>query len=232
MTLVSDGASQGGDAAGCVVGRRAGGAPRSARWRGSATHAHLDRLVDAIEDLRVEAARLVRWGEHLAGVLAGGGRLLIAGNGGSAAEAQHLAAELVGRMRHERPAYSAIALTADTSSLTAIGNDYGYDRVFARQVEAHGRRGDVLILLSTSGRSDNLVAAADAARQLALTSWALTGPAPNPLAVRCDDAVAVPADAQTVQELHLVAVHALCEQVEAALPVAGGVAAPLAGVRR
>ena len=186
-------------------------------WRRSATEEKLDRLAAAIDVLRGESTRLIRWGEHLAGVLTGGGRLLVAGNGGSAAEAQHLAAELVGKLRDDRPAYSAIALHAETSSLTAIGNDYGYHRVFARQVEAHGRCGDVLLLLSTSGRSPNLLAAADAARRLSVTSWAMTGPLPNPLAMHCDDVLAVEADSQTAQELHLVAVHVLCEQVEAAL---------------
>jgi D-sedoheptulose 7-phosphate isomerase len=189
-------------------------------WRRSAAEAHLDRLADAIDMLRAESGRIVRWSEHLADVLVRGGRLLVAGNGGSAAEAQHLTAELVGRLRDDRPAYSAIALTAETSSLTAIGNDYGYDRVFARQVQAHGRPGDVLILLSTSGRSPNLLAAAEMARERDVVSWAMTGPLPNPLAMRCDDALILPADPQTVQELHLVAVHVLCGQVEAALPAA------------
>jgi phosphoheptose isomerase len=189
-------------------------------WRRSAVDNHLDRLVASIDLLRAQSARLVRWGEHLAEVLAAGGRLLAAGNGGSAAEAQHLSAELVGRLRDDRPAYSAIALHAESSSLTAIGNDYGYERVFARQVEAHGRVGDVLVLLSTSGRSSNLLAAADAAREREMTAWALTGYLPNPLAMRCDDVLALPTDPQTVQELQLVAVHLLCAQVEAALPAA------------
>jgi D-sedoheptulose 7-phosphate isomerase len=187
------------------------------RPQGTTADAHLDRLAEAIDALRGEATRLRRWAQHLADVLGGGGRLLVAGNGGSAAEAQHFTAELVGKLREDRPAYSAIALTAETSSVTAIGNDYGYEQVFARQVQAHGRPGDVLVLLSTSGRSPNLLAAADAGRAGQLTSWALTGPVPNPLATRCDDALAIPADSQTVQELHLVAVHLLCELVEAAL---------------
>jgi D-sedoheptulose 7-phosphate isomerase len=191
-------------------------------WRRSAADAHLDRLADSIDLLRAETPRLIRWGEHLARVLVGGGRLLVAGNGGSAAEAQHLTAELVGKMREDRMALSAIALTAETSSVTAIGNDYGYERVFARQVEAHGRPGDVLVLLSTSGRSPNLLAAAEAARRAEVTSWALTGQLPNPLAMRCDDALALPTDSPTVQELHLVAVHVLCAQVDAALPALTG----------
>jgi D-sedoheptulose 7-phosphate isomerase len=180
--------------------------------------AHLDRLAAGIDLLRAEIGRLTRWGEHLAKVLIDGGRLLAAGNGGSAAEAQHLTAELVGKLCDDRRPLSAIALTAETSSLTAIGNDYGYDRVFARQVEAHGRPGDVLMLLSTSGRSPNLLAAADAARTAGMTSWALTGPLPNPLAMRCDDVLAIPAASQTVQELQLVAVHLIAGHVDAALP--------------
>jgi D-sedoheptulose 7-phosphate isomerase len=200
-------------------------------WRRSSIDAKLSRLAEALHMFRVEAPRLARWGRHLGGVLAGGGRLLVAGNGGSAAEAQHLSAELVGRLRDDRPAYSAIALHAETSSLTAIGNDYGFDRVFARQVQAHGRRGDVLILMSTSGRSGNLIAAAEAARELGITTWAMTGPLPNPLAMCCDDVLAVPADPQTVQELHLVGVHVLCEQIEVALPATtAGAAERRAGV--
>jgi D-sedoheptulose 7-phosphate isomerase len=187
-------------------------------WRRSTVDAKLDRLAEAVELFRAEGPRLTRWGEHLAEVLVAGGRLLVAGNGGSAAEAQHLAAELVGKLHDDRPAYSAIALTAETSSLTAIGNDYGYERVFARQVEAHGRAGDVLILISSSGRSKNLIAAAETARGLGITSWAMTGPLPNPLGMCCDDVLAIPCDPQTAQELHLVAVHTVCEQIEAALP--------------
>lgn len=185
------------------------------------TWRHLGMLERALAPFRARAARLSSWGTTLAQVLATGGRLLVAGNGGSAAEAQHLAAELVGRMRADRPPYSAIALSAETSSLTAIGNDYGYDEVFARQVRAHGRKGDVLVALSTSGRSPNLLAAVHAAREVGLRRWAFTGPAPNPLADACEDALAVPSDdPQTVQELHLVAVHLLCHQVELALGTA------------
>ncbi len=197
-------------------------------WHRSPVKVKLDRLSEAMELFRAEAPRLARWGQHLADVLVGGGRLLVAGNGGSAAQAQHLSAELVGKLRDDRPAYSAIALHAETSSVTAIGNDYGFERVFARQVQAHGRAGDVLVLLSTSGRSRNLTAAAETARELEVTSWAMTGPLPNPLGVCCDDVLAVSADSQTTQELHLVAVHVLCEQIEAALPAAER----HAGVRR
>ena len=146
---------------------------------------------------------------------AAGGRLLAAGNGGSAAEAQHLTAELVGRFRADRRPFSAICLSAETSSVTAIVNDYGADEMFARQVEAHGRAGDVLVLLSTSGRSPNVVAAAERGRELGLHVWAMTGPAPNPLAAACDDALCVDAPSTaTVQEFHLVALHLLCAAVD------------------
>jgi D-sedoheptulose 7-phosphate isomerase len=183
------------------------------------TREHVGALARALPRFRVDAERLCGWGVTLARVLAGGGRLLVAGNGGSAAEAQHLAGELVGKMRADRHPLSALVLSADTSSLTAIGNDYGYDEVFARQVRAHGRPGDVLVLLSTSGRSPNLLAAAEAAAPIGMVRWALTGPGPNPLVEACDDALAVSSpDQQTVQELHLVSVHLLCAHVEAALP--------------
>ncbi|URN18361.1 MULTISPECIES: D-sedoheptulose-7-phosphate isomerase [Streptomyces] len=179
---------------------------------------HCASLEDAVGRFRRDHLdRIARWGARLAVVLPGGGRLLAAGNGGSAAQAQHLTAELVGRYRRERPAYSAISLHAETSSLTAIGNDYGFDQVYARQVAAHGRPGDVLLLLSTSGRSGNLVAAAAAARAAGMRVWALTGPAPNPLAEAAHEALCVDAaSTATVQEAHLVAVHVLCECFDAA----------------
>jgi D-sedoheptulose 7-phosphate isomerase len=183
------------------------------------TRRHVGSLTEALSDFRFQADRLRAWGSQLARVLSGGGRVLVAGNGGSAAEAQHLASELVGRMCDDRQPYSAIALSAETSSLTAISNDYGFQEVFARQVRAHGRRGDILVCLSTSGASTNLIEAGRAARDIGIASWALTGPAPNPLAVSCDDVIAIPSvDAQTVQEIHLMCVHLLCRHVEAALP--------------
>nr|WP_233440033.1 SIS domain-containing protein [Lentzea atacamensis] len=170
--------------------------------------------------LRAQASRINRWGSLLARLLTDGGRLLAAGNGGSAAEAQHLTAELVGRYRHDRAAFSALALCAETSSVTAIANDYGYDQVFARQVTAHARPGDIVVLLSTSGRSPNLLEAAHAGRLAGATVWALTGPLPNPLASLADDTLALPGDPCHVQEAQLVVVHALCEAFEAALPSA------------
>lgn len=180
--------------------------------------AHLTALSAALPGFREQGARLADWGATLARVLAGGGRLLVAGNGGSAEQAQHLAAELVGRLRDDRPALAALALCAESAAVTAISNDYGYRQVFARQVAAHGRPGDLLLLISTSGASGNLLAAADTGVERGLGCWALTGPAPNPLADRCQDTVAVPSpEPQVVQELHLVSIHVLCEHVDAAL---------------
>ena len=178
---------------------------------------HLDGLARTLDAVRGQSDRFAAWGATLADRLRRGQRLLVAGNGGSAAEAQHLTAELVGRYRSEREPLSALALHADTSTLTALGNDYGFVEVFARQVRAHGRPGDVLLLLSTSGRSENLLAAAEAARSLGVTVWALTGPAPNPLADAADEAIVLPGATPAVQEAHLVAVHLLCETVDRSL---------------
>lgn len=182
--------------------------------------AHISALAQAVDRIGIEAPRLSRWGCRLADLLDGGGRLLACGNGGSAAEAQHLTAELVGRFRDERNPLSAIALHADTSALTAIVNDYGVEEMFARGVRAHGRPGDVLVALSTSGSSPNILAAVKAAHEIGMTTWALTGPAPNPLAAICEDAICVEAPSTaTVQELHLFLVHALCIEVDERLQV-------------
>ncbi len=117
---------------------------------------HIAALQEALSHLGSQTPVIERWAQHLCSVFRRGGRVLAAGNGGSAAQAQHFTAEIVGRYRDDRRGYSALALHADTSSTTAIGNDYGIEEVFARQVDAHGRRGDVLIALSTSGTSANL----------------------------------------------------------------------------
>ena len=179
---------------------------------------HLGMLALAIHRFENAAPRLEDWGRRLASVLLSGGRLLACGNGGSAEQAQHLTAELVGRYREERPAFSALPLNTDICALTAIGNDYGIDQVFARQVLAHGRPGDVLICLSTSGSSPNVIAAAEAATEIGMTAWALTGRGPNPLARACSEAVLVDApQTATVQEVHLAAIHILCEAVDAAV---------------
>ncbi|MDG4780470.1 SIS domain-containing protein [Micromonospora sp. WMMD961] len=198
---------------------------------GSLLDTHLTNLAAALVPYRRCESQLARWGTDLAHRLASGGRLLVAGNGGSAAEAQHLTAELVGKLHDDRQPLSAIALHAETSALTAIANDYGYADVYARQVRAHGRPGDVLLLLSTSGTSPNLVSAAQAARAVGVTSWALTGAVPNPLADACDDVLAVASgDTQVVQELHLVTSHLLCEYLEQELPAALAAVAAAAAV--
>jgi glycosyltransferase involved in cell wall biosynthesis/phosphoheptose isomerase len=218
-----------------LKGRRARGVgERRSRAEGGA--AHLAALTEGIGALASEREKLESWGEWLAERLLSGGRLLAAGNGGSAAEAQHLTAELVGRFESERRPLSAIALHADTSSLTAIGNDYGLEEVFARQVEAHGRIGDVLVAFSTSGRSENVLRAVDVANRLGLTTWAVTGPRPNPLAEASDEALSVdvPSGA-TAQELHLVAVHLICGAVDRCVRKLGDrdrAAAPLRDLAR
>lgn len=179
---------------------------------------HLADLVCAVARVRPFAAQLSDWGAQLARVLAGGGRLLACGNGVSAAQAQHLTAELTGRFEAEREPLSAIALHADTSAATAIVNDYGPDEMFARGVRAHGRPGDVLFSLSTSGTSANVLAAVKAAQEIGVTTWSLTGPAPNPLLAISDEAICADAESRsTVQEVHLVLLHSLCMAVDEVL---------------
>ena len=149
---------------------------------------HLAALAAAAVQAGAYAATVSAWGAALARRYEDGGHLMACGNGGSAAEAQHLTGELVGRFRHDRRPLPAVALCADSAAHTAIANDYGFDEVFARQVTAWGRPGDVLVAFSTSGTSPNVVAAAKAAHEAGVTVWALTGPGPNPLASRADDA--------------------------------------------
>jgi len=182
---------------------------------------HEREVAAAMTALRDDWPTLQSWGAQLVDLFAAGGRLLAAGNGGSAAEAQHLTAELVGRFLTERRPYSAICLSAETSSLTAIVNDYGAEEMFARQVQAHGRPGDVLILLSTSGRSPNVLRAAGRAAEVGVTSWAVTGPGPNPLSSLCDDALTICAPSTAaIQAGHLIAVHGLCAVVDETIALA------------
>jgi D-sedoheptulose 7-phosphate isomerase len=179
---------------------------------------HVQRLHSTLNRSRSQLEVALLWGRRLAEALPAGSRLLVAGNGGSAAQAQHLTAELVGRYRSDRPPFSAISLHAETSSLTAIVNDYGADEMFARQVQAHGRVGDLCLLMSTSGRSPNLVKAARRARSCELTVWAMTGRAPNPLAEIADEALAIDSDdCAATQEAHLIALHMMCEELDANL---------------
>jgi D-sedoheptulose 7-phosphate isomerase len=157
---------------------------------------------------------------ELAGVLIlkalnAGHKILLCGNGGSAADAQHIAAELVGRYERERRSWPAIALTTDTSALTALSNDYGYEDVFARQVAGLAQEGDVLIAISTSGRSANIIKAVQQAKTLGCKTIALTGAGAEPLKSLCDLSVVVPADRTSrVQEAHITIGHLWCEMVD------------------
>ena len=162
-----------------------------------------------------DLAPVLEAGAVIRGSLRGGGKLLIFGNGGSAADAQHMAAELVNRLQRERPAIAAIALTTDTSILTSIANDYSFERVFVRQIEALGRPGDVALGISTSGASANVVRALEAARSRGLKTIALTGRDGGAAAAAADVQVNVPSDsAARVQEVHRTLIHALCELIE------------------
>lgn len=177
-----------------------------------AEHARVIEGLAALEPQVSEAAAM------LTEALRGGGRILVCGNGGSAADAQHVAAEFSGRFLKERQPWPAEALNANTSTLTAIGNDYGFDEVFARQVRASGRAADVLIAISTSGNSPNIVRAAEAARELEMRTIALTGAGGGKLASLADVLLAVPSSSTPrIQEGHVVLLHLLAQLVEDAL---------------
>lgn len=150
--------------------------------------------------------------------LKAGGKVLLAGNGGSAADAQHIAGELVARFNYDRPGLAGIALTTDSSVMTAIANDYGYEHLFARQIQALGRAGDVFIGYSTSGRSPNILAALDTARAMGLVTIGFTGNRGGPMVGLCDHLLVVPsADTPKIQEGHLVLGHILCGLIESTL---------------
>jgi len=156
--------------------------------------------------------------EVIVAALRAGKKLLIIGNGGSAADAQHIAAEIVGRYKQERPAYAAMALTTDTSALTAISNDYGFEQVFARQVEGLGQRGDVLLALSTSGRSQNILAALRVARERGLVTIGFTGLKGEALGASCDHLLVAPSDdTPVIQQIHLAIAHGICDEIEQTL---------------
>jgi D-sedoheptulose 7-phosphate isomerase len=180
--------------------------------------AHLSQSLAALERANRDAA-LLATAREIAGViiaaLRAGNTLLIIGNGGSAADAQHIAAEIVGRYKQDRSAWAAVALTTDTSALTAIANDYGFEQVFARQVEALGRNGDVLLALSTSGRSPNILAALRAARQRGLVTIGFTGRNGEALGALCDHLLVSPSDdTPVVQQIHLAMAHGICDEIE------------------
>lgn len=168
--------------------------------------------------------------------LRAGGKIIVFGNGGSAAEAQHFAAELVGRYRVDRPALAAVSLTTDTASLTSIGNDYGFEQIFSRQLLAIGKPGDVAIALSTSGNSPNVLAALESARTLGLVTIGLTGRTGGKLADLVHVCLSAPSDSTArIQEIHTLMVHLLCGFVEEAFVAAAGlevgVQAPAGEVR-
>ena len=183
--------------------------------------AHLALSREALERAAQDAG-LLKTAREIADVITGalraGNKLLIVGNGGSAADAQHIAAEIVGRYKKDRPAYAAIALTTDTSALTAIGNDYGFEQVFARQVEGLGKRGDVLLALTTSGRSPNILAALKAARQQGLVTIGFTGAKGTALGASCDHLLLAPSeDTAVIQQIHMAFAHGICEVIEQTL---------------
>ncbi len=188
------------------------------------TRTDRDRVVnDAFADTIALHQRVQREGQAaisaaadaLRQALRAGRTVLVCGNGGSAADAQHFAAELVGRFTRERRAWPALALTTDSSALTAIGNDFGFDRVFARQVEAHGNPGDVLVGISTSGASPNVLAAVETAKARGLVTIGLTGRDGGALGRAVDVHLNVPSpSAARTQEVHITLLHVLCDLVE------------------
>lgn len=162
--------------------------------------------------------QVTRMGHLLIDRYQAGNKLLIAGNGGSAADAQHIAAEFVSRFNFDRPGLPAMALTTDTSILTAVGNDYGYDQLFRRQIEANGQRGDVFLGISTSGNSPNILQALEAARVKGVMTFGLTGKTGGKMRELCDYCLCVPSvDTPRIQEAHILIGHTMCAMVESAL---------------
>lgn len=176
------------------------------------------RVLTALQQDAAIEAQLLAAAQACVNSLRAGGKVLLGGNGGSAADCQHIAGELVSRFNYDRPGLAAVALTTDTSILTAIGNDYGYERLFTRQLEALGRKGDIFIGYSTSGQSPNVLAAFRTARAMGLVTVGMTGNRGGPMTELCDHLLAVPS-AQTprIQEGHLILGHTLCGLIETAL---------------
>ncbi|MCU0736453.1 MAG: D-sedoheptulose 7-phosphate isomerase [Methylotetracoccus sp.] len=172
------------------------------------------RVVNALESLEPAIESL---GARLVQCLRSGGKILWMGNGGSAADSQHLASEIVGRFQRDRPGLPSIALTTDSSLLTSVGNDYGFDRIFSRQIESLCRSGDVVVGISTSGNSGNVVAAIEAARQTGAYTVGFTGEGGGRLAQLVDALIAVPSrSTPRIQECHIMLGHILCEYIDAA----------------
>lgn len=181
----------------------------------------LDRAADDIE-LRSAIHAIA---DAITKSFRGGGKLLLAGNGGSAADAQHIAAEFLSRLNFDRNPLPAVALTTDSSVLTAIGNDYGFNLAFERQVRGLGRQGDVFVAISTSGRSPNIIAALRAARAIGVTTVGFSGAGHRDMRAFCDHYLAAPAsETPLIQQIHIVAAHAICGLVERNLFGGGGTA--------
>lgn len=212
------------------------------RRRSRSNHGPLERQARAIlTDTQRTIARLPREcaasvaeaAEAMIACLERGGTIYFCGNGGSAADSQHFACELAGRFLLDRPALAAIALTTNTSSLTAIGNDYGYDLVFSRQLDGLGIPGDVLVAISTSGGARNVMKAIASARRLGMTVIGMTGLKGKEFAAKCDIAMVTPSRlTPRVQEGHLAMAHAYCELIESALFAAAGAGPPPSRARR
>lgn len=178
----------------------------------------LEETARNYQTLTAQASAISRIGLTIVERMRDGGLTMFCGNGGSAADAQHLAAELQGRFLHDRRPMSSVALTTNTSTLTAIGNDYGYDQVFDRQVIGLGRPSDVLVGLSTSGNSRNVIRAIEAAKDMGIYTLGLTGSGGGAMAEICDDCIRVPSDhTARIQEMHIAVGHMLCEIIEAEL---------------
>jgi D-sedoheptulose 7-phosphate isomerase len=179
---------------------------------------HLAASLEALQVASADAEFLAVMGrvaDAMAGALAAGGKILLCGNGGSAADAQHIAGELLSRFETDRAPMPAIALTTDSSVLTAIGNDYGYDQVFERQVRGLGARGDVLIAISTSGKSPNILRALDAGRERGVVTIGFTGLKGGEMPSRCDVLLRAPSDkTPVIQQIHITAAHIICGLVE------------------
>ncbi len=181
---------------------------------------HFRRSLDVLERAAADAefnSAVLAIAQAVEKSLRAGGKLMLAGNGGSAADAQHIAGEFLSRLRFDRHPLPAIALTTDSSVLTAIGNDYGYEQLFERQLRGLGRKGDVFIAITTSGKSPNVLAALRAAREIGVTTIGFTGTAPGAAAMLplCHQVLAAPSDdTLLIQQIHITAAHAICEIVE------------------
>ena len=183
--------------------------------------AHLKLSLAALERANGDATLLANARKIAAVMIAAlraGNRILLIGNGGSAADAQHIAGEIIGRYKQDRPGWAAIALTTDTSALTAIANDHGFEQVFARQIEGLGKPGDVLLAFSTSGRSPNILAALGKARECGLVTIGFTGTKGEALGSHCDHLFVSPSDdTPVVQQIHLTIAHGICDEIEQTL---------------